>query len=71
MIVSSGTYLVKVYECSDCIDGEPRTGDEDIHAESKWHLFLLYGEERPDHCPMCGSYLSLGESTPMLLSKAP
>lgn len=49
------------YECSDCLDGEERTDDDPIMAEGKWLLALPEGTERPDFCPMCGSYLSLGD----------
>jgi hypothetical protein len=52
-----------VYECSDCLDGKERDDDDDIMAEGKWLLALPEGTERPDYCPMCASYLSLGDPT--------
>lgn len=48
----------KAYECSDCIDGRERT-DDDFSAEGKWLIAIPADMERPDFCPMCGSYLSL------------
>jgi len=46
------------YHCSDC---DPTLGDpdEDSEHDKPYVLMVPEGDPIPDHCPRCGSYLSL------------
>lgn len=46
------------YHCSDC---DPSFADEGEESEydKLYQLMVPVGEPVPDHCPRCGSYLSL------------
>lgn len=55
-----------MYVCSDC-DPDPMFRDEDdesgVEYDNKAIVILPSDIERPDHCPRCQSYLSLGDPT--------
>jgi DNA-directed RNA polymerase subunit RPC12/RpoP len=46
----------QAYRCSDC---DPTIDDEVEEYKKPYVMLVPEGENVPDHCPRCGSYLSL------------
>lgn len=54
----------QLYRCADC---DPEHADEGEDRGDKPYVLLVpMGEEVPDHCPRCGSYLGLCEGADSL-----